>query len=207
MPANRPETMLVVDDAPVALRVIKRNLLSHGYQVLTATSVADAVAILEATPVDLVITDLKMPKVGGLDLVRHVHANFEDTAVIMITGYASIETAVRALREGAENYLPKPFTDEELLTAVRGALDRLHARREATLGPSGAGADRRVAGHAQGHRQHPQGGRHQRHGADYGRERNRQRTRRPSHPLQRPAGLGRLRGGELRRHSRRPGGK
>ena len=87
-------------------RVIKRNLLSHGYQVLTATSVADAVAILEATPVDLVITDLKMPKVGGLDLVRHVHANFEDTAVIMITGYASIETAVRALREGQRIIFP-----------------------------------------------------------------------------------------------------
>ncbi|NLG44039.1 MAG: sigma-54-dependent Fis family transcriptional regulator [Phycisphaerae bacterium] len=131
MPANRPETMLVVDDAPVALRVIKRNLLSQGFRVLTATRVADAVGILEATPVDLVITDLKMPKVGGLDLVRHVRANFEDTAVIMITGYASIETAVQALREGAENYLPKPFTDEELLTAVRGALDRLHARRAA----------------------------------------------------------------------------
>ena len=110
MPANRPETMLVVDDAPVALRVIKRNLLSHGYQVLTATSVADAVAILEATPVDLVITDLKMPKVGGLDLVRHVHANFEDTAVIMITGYASIETAVRALR--GRELSSQPFTDE-----------------------------------------------------------------------------------------------
>ena len=129
--SDEKERILVVDDAPIALRVIKRNLVSQGYQVLTASSVADAVQILDMDRVDLVITDLKMPKVGGLDLVRHVRANFEDIAVIMITGYASIETAVQAVREGAENYLPKPFTDDELLDAVRKALERLRARRAA----------------------------------------------------------------------------
>jgi len=125
------ETILVVDDDPVARKIVRRNLATIEYQVLTAPSVAAAIQILDATPVDLVVTDLKMPKVGGIDLIRHVRANFEDTAVIMITGYASIETAVAAVKEGAEDYLPKPFTDEELFAAVHKALDQLHARRAA----------------------------------------------------------------------------
>jgi YesN/AraC family two-component response regulator len=91
--------------------------------------VPEALRLLDRTPVDLVITDLRMPEVSGLDLIRHVRANFRETAVIMITGYASIESAVSAVKEGAEEYLPKPFTDEELLGAVRKALQGLEQRR------------------------------------------------------------------------------
>jgi len=123
------ERILIVDDAPNTLEVLQRNLSGVGYQTFTAAGVPDAIAILDSTPVDLVVTDLKMPKVSGLDLIRHVRENFPDTEVMMITGYASISGAVEAIKTGAEEYLAKPFTDDELLGAVRRALEKLHRRR------------------------------------------------------------------------------
>jgi DNA-binding NtrC family response regulator len=125
----KSERILVVDDAPDTLEVLQRNLTSRKYQVFTAPGVAEAIQILDRTPVDLVITDLKMPKASGLDLVRHVRENLKDTEVMLITGYASIEGAVQAVKSGAEEYLSKPFTDDELFSAVRRVLEKLHLRR------------------------------------------------------------------------------
>ena len=130
-PSSKKECILAVDDAPNTLEVLERNLTSQGYQVFTAQSVPEAITILETTPVDLVITDLKMPGGSGLDLIRHVRENFKETEVMMITGYPTVEGAVRAVKTGAEEYLTKPFTDEELLSAVRRAVDKLHLRRAA----------------------------------------------------------------------------
>ena len=127
--ASKRETILVVDDAPATVEAIQRNLTAQGYRVLTASSVAEALRIMEGAPVDLVVTDLKMPKVGGMDLVRHVCENLKDTEIMVITGYPSIEGAVTAVKIGAEEYLAKPFTDGELSAAVDRALVKLHARR------------------------------------------------------------------------------
>jgi DNA-binding NtrC family response regulator len=140
-PASVRESILVVDDAPETLEVVRRNLEAEGYRVLTAPGVTEALAILDATPIDLVVTDYKMPRVSGLDLVRHVRENLKDTEVVMITGYASIEGAIEAIKTGAEEYLAKPFTDEELFEAVRRALEKRSRRRIAapaaasTVGP------------------------------------------------------------------------
>jgi len=123
------ESVLVVDDAPDTLEVLRRNLTDQGHQVFTAPGVVEAISILDATPIDLVITDLKMPRVSGLDLIRHIRENFKDTEIMMITGYASIKGAVEAVKSGAEEYLPKPFTDKELFSAVRRALNKLYMRR------------------------------------------------------------------------------
>jgi DNA-binding NtrC family response regulator len=122
--------ILVVDDAVDTLEVLRRNLTSAGYQVFTAPDVETAIRILDTTPVDLIITDLKMPRVGGMDLIRHVRENMKDIEVVVITGYPSIEGAVEAVKTGAEDYLSKPFTDQELFTAVRRALEKLDARRK-----------------------------------------------------------------------------
>lgn len=130
-PSPAKERLLIVDDSAATLEVLQRNLTAAGYQVFTSLSVTEAVEILENTVLDLVITDLKMPKVSGLDLVRHVRENFKDTEVMMITGYPSIEGAVNAVKMGAEEFLAKPFTDEELLSAVRRVLDKLSLRRSA----------------------------------------------------------------------------
>jgi len=133
-PADK-ERILVVDDAPDTLELIERNLTAKGYQVFTAPGAVEAIRILDSTPVDLVITDLKMPKVSGLDLVRHVRENLVDTEVMMITGYPTVEGAVTAVKAGSQEYLTKPFTDEELLAAVQDVLEVLRARRRAQRAP------------------------------------------------------------------------
>jgi DNA-binding NtrC family response regulator len=134
MAAAPKERLLVVDDAFDTREVLQRNLSSQGFQVFTAGSVSEAVRVLESVSIDLVITDLKMPDVSGLDLVRHVRENLKDTEVMMITGYPSIEGAIMAVKSGAEDYLTKPFTQEELLSAVRLALDKLRVKRVARGG-------------------------------------------------------------------------
>jgi len=121
--------ILAVDDSLDTLEVIQRNLTLEGYKVFTVSSVNEAVNILETNPIDLVITDLKMPIVGGLDLIRHVRENLKDVEIMMITGYPSIEGAVEAVKSGAEEYLVKPFTDKELLSAVQRMLEKLVRRR------------------------------------------------------------------------------
>ena len=128
-PSVAKECVLVVDDAPNTLEVLRRNLTSKGYQVFTAPGVVEAIKILDTTPIDLVITDLKMPRVSGLGLIKHVRENFKNTEVMMITGYATVGGAVEAVKTGAEQYLPKPFTDEELFSAVQRAFDKLRMRR------------------------------------------------------------------------------
>lgn len=128
------ERILVVDDSPNTLEVIQRNLSAQGYHVFTSPGVPEAIALLESTPVHLVITDLKMPKASGLDLVQHVRENCKGTGVMMITGYPSVRGAVDALQTGAEEFLSKPFTDEELSLAVRQLLDRKkHYRAKLSL--------------------------------------------------------------------------
>ena len=123
------ERILIVDDSANTLEVLKRNLTAADYQVFTAPGVSGAIEILEQTPLDLVITDLKMPNISGMDLVRHIRENFRDTEVMMITGYPSIEGAVEAVKTGAEEFLAKPFTDTELFSAVHRVLDKAMVRR------------------------------------------------------------------------------
>jgi DNA-binding NtrC family response regulator len=133
--SEKKERILIVDDAPETLEVLQRNLTSKGYHVYTAPGVDDALRVLDAGQIDLVITDYKMPRVSGLDMVRHVRENFKDTEIMMITGYASIGGAVEAVKFGAEDYLAKPFTDVELFKAVEHALNKLKVRRSARAGP------------------------------------------------------------------------
>lgn len=138
--ANDQPHILVVDDSPETLEVLERNLRAAGYTVATAPGVPEAITILEQFAAELVITDLRMPRVGGLELIRHVRENLRDVGIITITGYASIESAVSAVKEGAEFYLPKPFTEEELLAAVEQTLAKTRARRTARETPDGPAA-------------------------------------------------------------------
>ncbi len=126
------ERILVVDDSAPTVEVIERNLQSRGYQVYTASNASDGMEVLASTGIDLVITDLKMPGPSGLELVKYIRQNFADTEVMMITGYATVEGAVEAVKSGAEEYLSKPFTDEELFAAVERSLDKLNMRRAAS---------------------------------------------------------------------------
>lgn len=134
--SDAKETILVVDDTPSTLEILQRNLTAAGYTTYTASNAVDALNLLDGTLVDLVITDLKMPKISGIDLIRHVRENYRNTAVMMITGYATVDSAVEAVKSGAEEYVPKPFTDDELLAAVRRVLGKLAQRRQAAAVPA-----------------------------------------------------------------------
>lgn len=123
--------ILVVDDSENMLEIIRRNLSSKGHVVYTLTNVMDAITFLDSTDVDLVITDLKMPVVNGIELVRHVKENFKDIEVLVITGHPSIENAVESVKLGADEYLIKSFTDEELINAVNKSLLKTHDRKTA----------------------------------------------------------------------------
>ncbi|MBN2570434.1 MAG: sigma-54-dependent Fis family transcriptional regulator [Deltaproteobacteria bacterium] len=120
--------ILVVDDSVDTLEVLRRNLVGRGYRTTTATSAEDALRILESTPVNLVITDIRMPGADGLDLLRYVQENYKNIAVVIITGYPRYDEAIRAMKIGAEEYLIKPFTDEELCEALNSAFEKQHLR-------------------------------------------------------------------------------
>jgi DNA-binding NtrC family response regulator len=128
---DKATTILAVDDSPATLEVISRHLAGAGYVIHTCGSVEDAAAFLDDSPVDLIITDYKMPRANGLELIKFVRDNFKDTEIMMITGFPSISGAVEAMRDGAGEYLAKPFTGEELLAVVRKILDKQSRRRAA----------------------------------------------------------------------------
>jgi len=131
---DKAATILAVDDSVATLEVISRNLTAAGYVVHTCGSVEEAGAFLDETPVDLIITDYKMPRSSGLELIKYVRDNFRDTEIMMITGYPSISGAVEAMRDGAGEYLAKPFTGDELLAVVRRILEKQTRRRAAHAG-------------------------------------------------------------------------
>jgi len=133
--ASEKNSILIVDDSQDTLEMLQRNLVAAGYEVRTAPGVAEAIRILDGMHVDLVITDLKMPKISGMDLIRHVRENYKETEVMMITGYATVEGAVEAIKTGAEEFLTKPFTDEELLSAVQRTLEKLQLRKSGQADP------------------------------------------------------------------------
>src|SRR5215216_6668922 len=114
--------ILVVDDEPNLRRVLSAQLERDGYDVHTAEDGEQALALLRDHHIDLVITDLRMPRVDGMELLRRV-ATFEEPApVVMITAHGTVDTAVEALKTGAFDYITKPFDQDEVRTVVRKAL-------------------------------------------------------------------------------------
>ncbi len=126
---NNATRILAVDDSKSTLEVIKRNLQPRGYEVYTSESIDEALPILDELGIDLVITDYRMPRGTGMDLIKHVRANHPDVEIMMVTGYPSINGAVEAIKDGAGEYLAKPFTTEELLGAVERIVAKMVHRR------------------------------------------------------------------------------
>ncbi len=122
--------LLVVDDDDGVRRVVAAILEDEGYDVLTAREAAEALALLAETQVALVVSDVKMPGRDGLWLLRQIRPLYQDTAVILLTGYGEIDSAVMALKDGAADYLRKPVRVNELSAAVVKALDRRRLQRE-----------------------------------------------------------------------------
>jgi len=121
---------MIIDDDPLTLKRLRRLLEKQRYKVSSYTNPIGALKQMENTCYHLVITDVKMPGMDGMDLLVNVKSHLSTTEVILMTGYASIDKAIEATREGAFYYLEKPFTPEQLLTVVEDALDRQHVLRE-----------------------------------------------------------------------------
>ena len=115
------ENILLVDDDIHILELLQRHLQSLNYHTYKAVSVKEAIGILQDISIDLLITDLKMPGVDGLELVKYVSEHFPDIPKLVVTGYPSIDGALEVMKSGALEYLTKPFTKAELKTAVSKA--------------------------------------------------------------------------------------
>ncbi len=147
MPTNK-NNILIIDDQP-SIRFGVRNLLEgEGFSVLEAETGEQGLAVIAGTAPHLVLLDLRLPDADGLDLLPRIKIIDDALPVIVLTAHGTIETAIRALKNGAENFLTKPFDPESFLLLVSKTLQECAARREQLL--TGLKEDRRFAEYFQG---------------------------------------------------------
>ncbi len=115
--------ILVIDDEDIVRTSCSRTLAPAGFEVRLARNGVEGLKILEEGPFDLVLTDLKMPDMDGIEVLRKIKETWPAVEVIIITGYQTVDTAVKAIKLGAFDYIEKPFTPDALITAVSKALD------------------------------------------------------------------------------------
>jgi DNA-binding NtrC family response regulator len=111
--------ILLVDDDPHFLRVLARILKTEDLQVCCAAGASEAMRILDNQPIDVVISDMRMPECDGVHLVQQIRATENEVPVIILTAYDEVDNYLEALNAGANEYLPKPVETEELLQTVR----------------------------------------------------------------------------------------
>jgi len=122
-PTARPiPNVLVVDDEKTVCNSCRKILTQEGYHVDVALSGEEALKKVKGNGFDVLITDWKMPEIDGIEVVRRIKKENPNIAVIMITGYPSVESSIKAIRSGVSDYVPKPFTPEELSGAMIRAL-------------------------------------------------------------------------------------
>ncbi|WP_067037476.1 sigma-54-dependent transcriptional regulator [Allomuricauda sp. CP2A] len=119
--ALHKENILVVDDDIHILELLSRQLKALDYHIYKAISVKEALYILNDSPIDLLITDIQMPEVDGLQLLKYVNEHFPKMPKLVVTGYPSVDGALEVIKSGAIDYLTKPFTKEELRQSVEKA--------------------------------------------------------------------------------------
>lgn len=122
--------ILIVDDEPRMCESLKVLLSNEGYETQTGYSGQEALACLAKCDIDLALLDIVMPDMNGLQIMDHIKKQNLDTLVIVITGHASVDSAIESLRRGAYDYLRKPFEFEELLKRVKNALDQKRLKKE-----------------------------------------------------------------------------
>ena len=121
--SEKIERILIADDDAVIREGLRRVLSGAGYDVETVSNGRAALERLEAERFKLLITDLKMPGMSGLEVLRAIRTRQPELPVVLITGYAAIDNAVEAMKNGATDYLAKPFENEEIIEKVKTALE------------------------------------------------------------------------------------
>jgi DNA-binding NtrC family response regulator len=124
MTTSRAGTILVVDDEEIMRDILETLLKREGYDVRLASSGEEGLELARSTPFDAVILDIMMPGLNGIETLDELKRIDEDLAVLIITAYASVESAIAAMKNGAFDYITKPFKNDEVLVVVRNALER-----------------------------------------------------------------------------------
>jgi len=114
--------ILVIDDEDIVRTSCSRTLCPEGYEVSLAKNGAEGLKMAGEDKFDLVLTDLKMPDMDGIEVLRSIREKCPETQVIIVTGYQTVDTSVKAVKLGACDYIEKPFTPDALISAVREAL-------------------------------------------------------------------------------------
>ena len=117
------QKVLVIDDEQIVLDSVKKILSKENYDVDTSIDSKTGLEMALQKDYDIVLTDIRMPKIGGMRILRDIRRNKPSVPVVIITGYASVQSAVQAMKLGATDYIEKPFTPEELADAVSAAID------------------------------------------------------------------------------------
>ncbi len=124
MASSRQGTILVIDDEEIMREILDTLLSREGYDVRLASSGAEGLELARATPFDAAIVDIMMPGLDGIATLDELKRIDEDLAVIIITAYASVESAISAMKNGAFDYVTKPFKNDEVLVVIRNAMER-----------------------------------------------------------------------------------
>ena len=211
MATTRKGTILVVDDEEIMREILETLLTREGYEVKLASSGEEGLELARALPFDAAVVDIMMPGINGIETLDELRRIDEDLAVIIITAYASVESAISAMKSGAFDYITKPFKNEEVLVVIRNAMERrrlVHENRNLRQN-----IQERYHKFGEHHRpqsedaagvrpDHPGGAEPVEH-PDPGRERDRQGAGRARHSRELVAIRAAVRGGEFRQ--RQPG--
>ena len=122
--------ILIVDDEKIALKNLEHVMKKEGYIVVATQSGQNALKLLEEQSFEVVLTDLRMEKVDGMQILKRCHELYPDTEVIMITGFATLETAVETMKQGAFYYISKPFKLDEVRKVVKEAIEKVRLKNE-----------------------------------------------------------------------------
>ena len=120
----------VIDDEPIVCREIKRGLSRESYAVEAFADAESGLKAMQQDPFDLVLCDLRLPGMGGLDVLKHIRTHHPLTEVILITGFGTVDSAIEAIRAGAFHYVAKPVKMAEIRLLVKRALEKVALVRE-----------------------------------------------------------------------------
>jgi DNA-binding NtrC family response regulator len=121
---SRNGSILVIDDEEIMREILDTLLTREGYEVRLASGGAEGIELARATPFDAAIVDVMMPDMDGLTVLDELKKLDDDLAVIMITAFASVETAIAAMKLGAFDYITKPFKNDEVVVVLSNAIER-----------------------------------------------------------------------------------
>jgi DNA-binding NtrC family response regulator len=127
---GKPITILIVDDDPLVLEMLSEFLRDEGYSIHLASSGDDAIARVRVMPIDIVLVDFKMPGMSGLETIETIADINPETVSILMTGFPTLDSSIKAIKLGASDYLLKPFKLEEVDMAIGRAIEERKLRHE-----------------------------------------------------------------------------